>query len=353
MNHLRATMAGKTERKTNPTQVDVARLAGVSRTTVSYVLSGSANVSIPEETRQRIWNAVETLGYTPHAPAQRLRSGKASTITMLFPWDDASKQIELEFLTGAARAATEENYFFNLITAPLSEESLLSLYRGAQTDGVILMQIRLQDWRVDLLRENDYPFVIIGRCEDNTGLSFVDIEYEQTIWEAFSHLVDLGHRNIGFLTFPAAWRLEGNTGPMHCMQGFERAQRTFDIKTAFREVAMSVEDVYQATHELFDELPQMTAIVSAYSATQAGTYRALFDRGLRIPDDFSVVGIAGEANAGLMMPALTAFDSQNFERGYRAAKILLELIQSESPLVEQLVLPMELTIRETTGPALR
>ena len=89
---------------------------------------------------------------------------------MLFPWDEASEQIELEFLTGAARAATEENYFFNLITAPLSEENLLSLYRGTQTDGVILMQIRLQDWRVDLLRKNDYPFVVIGRCEDNTGL---------------------------------------------------------------------------------------------------------------------------------------------------------------------------------------
>lgn len=344
-------MSGKNERKTNPTQVDVARLAGVSRTTVSYVLSGSTNVSIPEETRQRIWSAVETLGYTPHAQAQRLRSGRANTITMLFPWDEASKQIELEFLTGAARAATEENYFFNLITAPLSEESLLSLYRGAQTEGVILMQIRLQDWRVNLLRENDYPFVVIGRCEDNTGLSYVDIEYDQAIWGAFKHLVDLGHRYIGFLTFPSAWRLEGNTAPTQCMQGYKQAQQTFDVNTAVREVAMSVEDAYQATCELFDELPQITAIVSAYSATQAGTYRALFDRGLRIPNDFSIVGIAGEANAGLMMPALTAFDSQNFERGYRAAKILLGMLQSASPVVQQIVLPMELTIRETSGPA--
>lgn len=344
-------MPKKTGRKTNPTQLDVARLAGVSRTTVSYVLNDSTDVSIPEETRQRILDAVETLGYTPHAQAQRLRSGKAHTITMLFPWDEASKQIELEFLTGAARAATEENYFFNLITAPMSEENLLSLYRGTQTDGVVLMQIHLQDWRVDLLRDNDYPFVVIGRCEDNTGLSYVDIEYDQAIWGAFKHLFDLGHRNIGFLTFPEAWRLEGNTAPAQCIRGYEQAQRTFAVNTAVREVTMSVDDVYQATYELFDELPQMTAIVSAYSATQAGTYRALFDRGLRIPDDFSVVGIAGEANAGLMMPALTAFDSQNFERGYRAAKILFKMLQSASPVVEQIVLPMELTVRETTGPA--
>ena len=109
------------------------------------------------------------------------------------------------------------------------------------------------------------------------GSSYVDIEYDQAILGAFKHLVELGHKNIGFLTFPAAWRLEGNTGPTQCMQGFEQARRTFDINTAVREVAMSVDDVYQATFELFDELPQMTAIVSAYSATQAGTYRALFE----------------------------------------------------------------------------
>jgi DNA-binding LacI/PurR family transcriptional regulator len=102
-------MSGRSERKTNPTQVDVARLAGVSRTTVSYVLSGSANVSIPEETRQRIWSAVETLGYTPHAQAQRLRSGKANTITMLFPGMRPVNRLSLNF-TGAARRYRRESF---------------------------------------------------------------------------------------------------------------------------------------------------------------------------------------------------------------------------------------------------
>ncbi len=158
-------MHDKLNRSPLPTQSDVARLAGVSRTTVSYVLSNNTKVSIPDETRQRIWEAAESLGYTPHMQAQRLRSGKTRTITMLYPWDETCTHIELEFLTGAARAATEEDFFFNLITAPMTEESLLNLYRGRQTDGVILMQIQLHDWRVDLLRENNYPFIIIGTCE--------------------------------------------------------------------------------------------------------------------------------------------------------------------------------------------
>lgn len=342
-------MQDKANRASLPTQADVARLAGVSRTTVSYVLSNNTSVSIPEETRQRIWNAVEELRYTPHMQAQRLRSGKTHTITMLFPWDDMCNQIELEFLTGAARAATEEDYFFNLITAPIAEETLLNLYRGRQTDGVILMQIRQRDWRVDVLRENEYPFVLIGSCEDNTGLSFVDIKYDRAIFDAFKHLVDLGHQNIGFLTFPAPWRADGNTAPVQCMQAYEQAKQAFNLSAAVREVPLSVEGMYQGLTEILEELPQVTGLVTSYSATLGGAYRAASDHGRKIPDDLSIVGIVGEASAGMMIPALTGFDSQNFERGYQAAKILLRSLQSDDFVPEQVFLPFELVIRETTG----
>jgi DNA-binding LacI/PurR family transcriptional regulator len=267
---------------------------------------------------------------------------------MLYPWDDMSTQIELEFLTGAARAATEEDYFFNLITAPVSEDSLLDLYRGRQTDGVILMQIRLRDWRVELLREYGYPFVVIGSCEDNTGLSFVDIAYEDAIFSAFTHLVNLGHEAIGFLTFPKRWRVEGNTGPVQCMRGYERAKREFGITSTMREVALSVEGMYAGFSEIIQEMPQMTGLVASYSATLGGAYRAAFDHGRKIPGDLSVVGIVGESAAGMMFPALTGFDSRNFERGYRAAKILLKAIQADDAVPEQVFLPFELVVRETT-----
>lgn len=341
-------MRKKTVRPSPPTQADVAKLAGVSRTTVSYVLSNNTTVSIPEETRQRIWNAAAELNYTPHTQAQRLRSGRTGTITMLYPWDDVSTQIELEFLTGAARAATEEEYFFNLITAPISEQSLLNLYRGRQTDGLILMQVRLHDWRVEVLRENNYPFVLIGSCEDNTGLSFVDIDYETAIFTAFEHLAELGHQHIGFLTFPARWRDEGNTAPVQCIRAYEKASRELNIQTAVREVPYSAEGMLQGFNELMAELPQMTGLVVSYAATLGGVYRAAFDHGLQIPDDLSIVGIAGEASAGLLVPALTGFDSQNFERGYRAAKILLQMLHSDDFTPEHVFLPFDLVVRGTT-----
>jgi len=341
-------MSKKAARPSPPTQADVAKLAGVSRTTVSYVLNNNTSASIPEETRERIWKAAAELSYTPHTQAQRLRSGKTRTITMLYPWDDVSTQIELEFLTGAARAATEEEYFFNLITAPISEQTLLNLYRGRQTDGLIVMQVRLHDWRVELLRENNYPFVLIGSCEDNTGLSFVDIDYETAIFTSFEHLAELGHRRIGLLTFPARWRQMGNTAPVQCMRAYEKAKHKLNIAAAAREVPYSVEGMYQGFNELLDELPNMTGLVVSYAATLGGVYRAAFDHGLQIPEDLSIVGIAGEASAGLIVPALTGFDSQNFERGYRAAKILLRMLQSDDFTPEQVFLPFELVVRNTT-----
>ncbi|RIK34609.1 MAG: hypothetical protein DCC55_32835 [Chloroflexi bacterium] len=341
-------MPNNRARLSPPTQADVARLAGVSRTTVSYVLNNNTSVSIPEETRERIWKAAAELNYTPHTQAQRLRSGKTRTITMLYPWDEVSTQIELEFLTGAARAATEEEYFFNLITAPMAEQSLLNLYRGRQTDGLILMQVRLHDWRVELLREHNYPFVLIGSCEDNTGLSFVDIDYETAIFTAFEHLAGLGHRSIGFLTFPARWRQEGNTAPVQCMRAYEKARRELDIQAAVREVPYSAEGMFQGFNELMTELPQMTGLVVSYAATLGGVYRAAAEHNLQIPDDLSIVGIAGETSAGLLVPALTGFDSQNFTRGYRAAKILLRMLQADDFTPEQVFLPFDLIVRETT-----
>lgn len=86
----------------------------------------------------------------------------------------------------------------------------------------------------------------------------------------------------------------------------------------------------------------------SYAATLGGVYRAAFDHDLKIPDDLSIVGIAGEASAGLLVPALTGFDSQNFKRGYQAAKILLRMLQTDDFTPEQVFLPFELIVRDTT-----
>jgi len=110
-----------------------------------------------------------------------------------------SNQVSLDFIKGATTACEEHNYSLHLVTQSLEENSLLDIYRTNQCDGMVLMEIRMDDLRVKLLRQHNLPFVMIGRCENNDGVDFVDFDFESAVAVAVDHLVDLGHRNIGFI----------------------------------------------------------------------------------------------------------------------------------------------------------
>ena len=136
---------------TEITIVDVAREAGVSVSTVSRILNDKPDVS--EATRKRVKQVIEELEFRPHSQAQRLAAGKTRTIALLNPLDYMFfSQLEMAFFAGASNAAGEEKYFFNLITTPIEEMDLLGLYRSSQVDGVILMEIMMEDRRVNSLR---------------------------------------------------------------------------------------------------------------------------------------------------------------------------------------------------------
>src|SRR5581483_3796167 len=196
---------------TTYTIADVARAAGVSVSTVSRILNGKQDVA--EATRERVQQVIAELGYSPHAQAQGLRAGRTRNIALLFPLKYPGtlpyNSLETDFIIGAAAAAADRNYFFSLVTTQVTKDSLIGLYRSAQIDGLVLMHIHTQDWRVDLLRHKNYPFVMIGHCADNTGLNFIDLDFEAVVQTAFDHVIELGHQRIGFLALPAEMRLRG------------------------------------------------------------------------------------------------------------------------------------------------
>src|SRR5215213_4478086 len=194
------------------TMADIAAKAGVSLSTVSYALSGKRPVS--EETRRRILAAMEELDYQPHALAQGLRSRRSHTIALLFPASLAKGLIEtqLEFVTSAAEVASERGYGLLLWTSPTDNRELLDMTRRGIIDGLILMEIRLHDPRVAMLKKMDYPFVMIGRCKDNDGLDFVDLDFDHALRTCISHLVELGHEHIVLINYGAAL-LDSGYGP--------------------------------------------------------------------------------------------------------------------------------------------
>jgi DNA-binding LacI/PurR family transcriptional regulator len=329
---------------------DVARQAGVSMKTVSRVVNNERYVA--DHTRRQVLRAIAEMGYVPHLQAQRLASGRTRCIALHYPLLDPSlisNEIEMNFITGIASGAAEYDYFFNLMTGELTRAALVKLCRGAQADGLVLMQISLEDWRVDLLREHDYPFVMIGRTANNEGLSYVDLDFEGAIVEAYAHLVSLGHRHIAFLTFPEERRLRGVGAVMRCLRGFNVAVDRFQVAPIYRECPLGVEHAHCTTTRLLSEVPRLTAFVTVHNTLTVGAIRALHDLQLRVPEDCSVVGIAAGKEAELVLPPLTRIEFSGYDVGRQAARMLIRELNQDSGAPEQVLVGPKLHLRRSTS----
>lgn len=337
----------------NPAEItiaEVAQVAGVSVSTVSRILNDKPDVA--EKTRQRVQQVIAELGYTPHVQAQRLAAGKSRTIALHYSADyiEFTRQ-EMGFINGIGTALGEANFFFNLIATPLTRESLRNLYRSGQVDGVILMEIDMNDWRVDFLRERNHPFVMIGRSADNTGLHFIDPDQESVVVTAFDYLIELGHRHIGFLAYPESLLERGYGAAVRSMRGYKKACEKHGLQPACIQVDLTARDLYESTLRLLERQPDMTAVVTIEGSTAVGIIRALQQLGRTVPDDFSIVAVTTEQTAQLISPPLTHIDLPSYDLGYQAARMLMSILNKEPLEVSQVIVPPRLIIHESAGPA--
>ncbi len=329
---------------------DVAKQAGVSMKTVSRVVNNEQDVS--DNTRQHVLKIIEQVGYVPHVQAQRLASGKTRSITLHYPLANPaliSNQLEMSFITGTAMGAAEGDYYFSLMTNQLTRTDLLGVCRGAQADGLILMQIAVQDWRANLLRENNYPFVMIGHCHDNEGLSYIDLDFENAIVEAYAHLVSLGHEHIGFLTYPESWRKEGLGPAVRALPGLESAANKFNVDPVLYENDLNIKSVYDTVTDMSRKNPQLTAFVAMHTIIAVGAIRALQDMGHNVPDDYSIIGVAFGQESELVIPPLTAINFSGHEIGYQAAQMLIRQLSVDNLAPEQVLVPPKLEVRSSTA----
>jgi DNA-binding LacI/PurR family transcriptional regulator len=327
---------------------DVAQAAGVSVSTVSRILNGKPDVA--KTTRKHVLKVIETLGYIPHISAQSLAAKRSRTIALLFPVEYTGlTQLELDFFIGAAAGAEAKNHLLNLVTTSVNESRLFNLYRSGQADGIILMQVQMDDWRAEALHAKNYPFVMIGRCADNIGLNYVDLDFEAAVILAFDHLRQLGHREIGFIARPSMMR-ERNLGPaIRLLNGYLQGCQQYGIPPAFREPSLEPQTVYEAAHDLLVENPHLTALISSTGAAAVPIHQAVRATGRSVPQDFSLVAVTTHKIATLITPPLTAINFPTDKMGYQAAQILTRLLHDPETPTEQVLLAPELVIRESTG----
>lgn len=329
------------------TIVDIAKASGVSIATVSRILNNKPDVA--EETRQRILQLIEEQGFSPQIAWQQLRSGRSHFIALHYPQD--FNPPEQNIITSAAMSCEDAGYSLNLIVNALSDNELLSIFRSGQADGIILMEILTHDRRVQLLQEHNLPFVMIGRCADNTGLSYVDIDIGKGVADAIQYLHALGHREIGFITL-APVRQEKEYGyATWALQGYENTCRQYRLPILWRTVDLKNDNTESVVLSLLTDHPNMTAIVVPQEIGVPGLLKAVQAKGLRLPEDLSIIGLFNDSMSELFTPPLSTISFPAHDMGYQAARILIGHMTGELTDPQQVLLHPELIIRRSTGSA--
>jgi DNA-binding LacI/PurR family transcriptional regulator len=336
------------------TIIDIAKASGVSVSTVSRILNDKPDVA--EETRERVLNIIKDYHFAPQAPWQQLKSGKSHFITLHYPKNPNRIHMINSFVIGAATACEQNNYSLNLVVSPLDEVSLLTFFRSGQTDGMILMEILLQDWRVELLRKNNFPFVILGRCENNSGFSYVDLDVETGVKIAVDHLIGLGHRRIGFLSAePYLFSGEKNVNRLGytawAIKGYKQVCEQYGLPFISKHVQMAKESIENGVMQLLAKRPAVTAIITVQETVVTGIIKAVQRKGLVIPDDISIVGSADGEVAELTAPPLTTVNYPAEASGFQAAKLLIEQLEGRQDEKKQILIPYELIVRGSTSNA--
>ncbi|MEZ4559595.1 MAG: LacI family DNA-binding transcriptional regulator [Caldilineaceae bacterium] len=325
---------------------DIAKAAGVSVSTVSRILNDKPDVA--EATRLRVLQVIEEQNFAPHITWRQLGSGRSQFIALHFPQDFNPPSQEI--ITSAAQGCEEAGYSLNLLVGAMTDAEFLALFQRGQTDGIILMEILTHDWRVDLLRAQERPFVMVGRCVDSTGLSYVDIDIGAGVADAIDHLVGLGHRHIGFVTLAATVADKEYAYTAWKRRGYEEACRRHDLPAYVRPAGLTGASVDAVVTQLLDAGPRSrrwlrhrTRAFPAFCAVQA--------RGLCIPADISVVGLLEQTFAELTAPPLTAISFPALEMGRQAAASLIAQLEGTATTPRQILVRPQLHVRGSTGPA--
>jgi LacI family transcriptional regulator len=340
--------------RSRPTQRQIAKEAGVSRTTVSLVLNDVPDVHIRPETRQRIFEAARRLNYYPDAAARRLVSGKTRTIALVWHRgpDPTYRDVFLPgILQGVTRAARYYGYYvvFRPIESNEPDDSYVELARGRHTDGLILSGPRSDDTELLHLYKDGFPLVLQGQFP-GTDVPSVDVDNVRGATMAVHHLLKLGHLRVGTVTnapltyISSRQRLEGYR------QALEQAGLVYD-RDLVRYGNFDEESGYAAVEALLalDEPP--TAIFIASDMVAMGALRALHDNGLQVPEEIAVVGFDDITVARFITPALTTFHVPTFGLGWSAAELLIRVIEQDQPGQIHVRLDTELVIRESCGAA--
>ena len=334
-----------------PTQKDVAEKAGVSRSTVSYVLNDMVDQKIPisAETRQRVLNVMTALGYEPDSRAQSLRSGNTKTFGVLFP--DMKNPYHVEMITGIGDEAQAAGYSLHLSQSfdnPENENQSFRELVKHQVDGFILLSSfeLLPAKTLKHIHKSGRPIVAIT----STGSEFDHVlnGYGEGARGLMLHLIELGHHRIGFVY-----------GVSRDTLGYDRLNVYYDVlkqhsipvdDQLIQRCGYTLEDGYQATRQLLSRPDRPTALLVINDYLAFSVIRAAADMGLHVPDDISVASFDNILLGNYTVPRMTTVSTFPEQNGRDAVHLLLNRIANPDQPRKVIASGSQVLIRESTGP---
>jgi len=334
------------------TMRDVALRAGVSIATVSFLVNGTKRVS--PETSARITAAMEDLGYRRNMVARALASRQTRIIALLFPaLQHRLGGTALSFVNGAAHAAHEHGY--NLVLWPVSNDAdqMMELIDGGLADGVLLMEVLMDDPRVERLVDRKTPFALIGRTKDPSDLPYVDMDFALMVEEGLDYLIGLGHSTIALVAERITDPGMAGYGPL---VRTEASYRDAMAQRGLTPVVIRCDDSPQGGRagaaELLEMAPETTAVMVINDDGALGLLSGLTRAGRRVPEDISILSLATTPEMGAMSdPILSTMDAPGTELGTLGVEALIDQLEGRTESLPQVLLPVPLNVADSTGPA--
>ncbi len=331
------------------TMRQIAERAGVSIGTVSHVMNGTATVR--EKLRERVLEAIRSLGYQPSQLARGLRRNQTSMLVMMIP--DVTNPFFPAVVRGVEDVAYKSSLrlvLCNTDNDPRKEISYLNEMRSYRPAGWLIIPSVDSDIAMHFksTATKEPPVVCLDRQPRGWRGDVALVANEQGSYDATRHLLRMGHRQLAVIT-----------GPLHLgnaverLEGFKRALAEAKVPIEpdyIQEARFERNSGYQAAIRLLRMLPRPTAIFACNDLMALGVFLAARELGLHCPEDISIVGFDNLDFAEFTAPALTTVHQPGYQLGTAAARLLLERIKGSKHRAKKVVLPSELKIRNSVAP---
>ncbi|WP_047984446.1 LacI family DNA-binding transcriptional regulator [Ornithinibacillus californiensis] len=331
---------------------DVAKISGVSPSTVSRVIANNPRIS--EETKKKVRKAMKELGYHPNVNARNLVAKSTKAVGVILP---SSTNTALqnpffpEILRGIGSVIHDAEYSMYLSTGETEEEIFNEVQRlvyGSYVGGIILLYSRINDKVTNFLREQNFPFIIVGKPYDyETQISHVDNDNFKAGKEITKHLIEMGHSRIGFIggsrdLFVTRDRENGYLAALE-EAGIEDCE-SYKIHTEFLKSGGR-----EAVEHLMSLDTPPTGLVVSDDLISLGILSMLEEYGIRVPQDISLVSFNNVYLSEITRPALTTVDIQIYELGAQSAKALIEKTQNKNEPTKRIIIPYQIVFRDSVS----